>query len=90
MNIYTDTEIDRIIKHRVCSRCYGDLIKRPTQERKWTAECPSCGEAWGGTTISRFTAEKRGQRALNESLEVREQFPGARKLCEVTASLNPW
>ena len=72
MNYYTDAEIDRIIKHRVCSRCYGDLCKRPAPDRTWEAVCPSCGDAWGGTTISRFTAEMRAQRSMNESLEVRD------------------
>ena len=83
MNTYNDGEIDRFIKRRVCARCYGDLVKMPAENRTWTAICPSCGEACGGRTISRWTAERRGQVALAEALEVRvtlaDLFPNPHK-----------
>lgn len=75
MNTYNDGEIDGVLRKRVCARCYGDLVKRPAPERKWEAVCLTCGEAWGGTTIARSTAERRGQRALAEALEVRQTLP---------------
>ena len=71
MNLYTDAEIGRVLKHRVCSRCYGDLMKKPAENCMWTVECPDCKQAWGGTTVSRFTVEKREQQALADMLDVR-------------------
>jgi len=83
MNTYTDAEIGRVIKRRVCARCYADLVQMPTENRTWKAVCPTCGDAWGGRTISRWTAERRGQRALAEALEVRvtlvDLFPSPHK-----------
>ena len=83
MNTFTDAEIGRVLKHRVCARCFGDLVQMPAPNRTWTAECPSCGQAWGSRTVSRYTAERRGQRALAEALEVRvtlaDLFPNRHK-----------
>jgi hypothetical protein len=83
MNTYTDAEIGRVLKRRVCARCYNDLVKRSAPGRTWEAYCPTCGEAWGGRHISRWTAERRGQRALAEALEVRvtlaDLFPSKHK-----------
>lgn len=83
MPTFQDGEIDKFIRRRVCARCYGDLMKRPAPKRTWEAYCPECGEAWGGLTISRWTAEHRGQRALSEALEVRvtlaDLFPNPHK-----------
>jgi len=49
----------------------------------WTAVCPTCGDAWGGRTISRYTAERRGQQGLAEAMEVkvnlRDLFPSPHK-----------
>jgi len=70
-----DGQIDFFIRDRVCSRCYGDLSKRPTSERTWEVSCPACGDAWGFTTISRHTAERRGQQALSELYEVKQNLP---------------
>ena len=69
--IAQDGIIDQWMRRRVCARCYGDLYKRPVENRMWEAYCPTCAEAWGGTTISRWTAEQRGQRALAELYEVK-------------------
>lgn len=71
MITFLDGEIDRVMRCRVCARCYGDLLKREAPGRTWEAYCPTCGEAWGGRTLSRWTAERMGQRALAEALEVR-------------------
>jgi hypothetical protein len=79
MNTYHDGEIDRMLHRRVCARCYENLQKREAPGRTWEAYCPTCGEAWGGRHISRWTAEHRGQRALAEAWEVkanlRDLFP---------------
>ena len=83
MATYTDAEIGRVLKHRVCARCYGDLVQMPAENRMWKAVCLSCGDAWGGRTISRWTAEQRGQQGLSEALEVKrnlaELFPNPHK-----------
>ena len=70
-----DGEIDQYIQKHVCSRCYGDLQKFPTDNRLWESKCPECGDAWRGTTIRRSTAERRGQRALSEAHEVKTNLP---------------
>jgi hypothetical protein len=72
---FPDAEIDIFLRDRVCSRCYGDLSKRPADKRLWQAFCPTCGEAWGFTTIARSYAEKLGQRAMVELSEVRTNLP---------------
>jgi len=83
MSTYTDAEIGRFLKHRICARCFEDLQKREAPGRTWEAYCANCGDAWGGRTISRWTAERRGQRALAEALEVRvtlvDLFPSPHK-----------
>jgi hypothetical protein len=83
MITYLDGEIDRILRRRVCARCFEDLQKREAPGRTWEAYCPTCGDAWGGRHISRWTAERRGQRALAEALEVRvtlvDLFPNPHK-----------
>ena len=70
-----DGEIDKYLQKHVCSRCYGDLQKFPADNRLWEAKCPTCGESWHGTTIRRSTAERRGQTALSEVHEVKENLP---------------
>jgi len=49
----------------------------------WTAVCPTCGDAWGGRTVARSTAERRGQQGLAEAIEVkvnlRDLFPSPHK-----------
>jgi len=85
---FSDGEIDKHISRRVCSRCYGDLIKREADNRQWFAICLTCGDAWGGTTVSRAYAERIGQKALMERREVKEnlrdlfQNPNAGKTTE--------
>lgn len=83
MITYLDGEIDRILRRRVCARCYEDLQKREAPGRTWEAYCANCGDVWGGRTISRWTAERRGQRALAEAWEVkanlRDLFPNPHK-----------
>jgi ribosomal protein L37AE/L43A len=73
--LFPDGEIDKYISSHVCSRCYGDLQKKPVENRLWDASCPECGDAWHGTTIRRSTAERRGQRALSEAQEVKTNLP---------------
>lgn len=75
MSTFLDGEIDIFIRQRVCARCYGDLVKRPAEDRMWEAICPMCGTAWGGTTISRWYAERLGQTALQEKVEVAYTMP---------------
>ena len=70
-----DGEIDKYIQKNVCSRCYGDLQKFPAEDRLWEAKCPTCGEAWHNTTIRRNTAERRGQQALSDVMEVKTNLP---------------
>jgi hypothetical protein len=70
-----DGDIDRYIQKHVCSRCYGDLQKFPADNRLWEVKCPTCEEAWHGTTIRRSTAERRGQLALSEAQEVKTNLP---------------
>lgn len=66
---------DMFASRRVCARCYGDLSVMPGDHRTWTAECPTCGDAWGYATISRAYAEQLGQRALAERREATENLP---------------
>ena len=70
-----DGEIDKYIQKHVCARCYADLQKFPAENRSWEAKCPNCGDAWHGTTIRRGTAERRGQTALSDIREVKENLP---------------
>lgn len=70
-----DGEIDKVLRYRVCARCYGDMRKVATDNRLWVAVCPACLDTWGGATISRRTAEMRGQRALAELWEVQANLP---------------
>jgi hypothetical protein len=70
-----DGEIDQYMQRHVCARCYGDLQKFPAENRLWEARCPTCGEAWHGTTIRRSTAERRGQTALSDIHEVKTNLP---------------
>lgn len=83
MAAYPDGMIDQVLARRVCARCYGDLAKRPADNREWDAYCPACGDAWGDATISRHSAEMRGQQALAEMLEVKynlaDLFPNPNK-----------
>jgi hypothetical protein len=83
MTAFSDAEIGRILKHRICARCYGDLAQMPAENRMWKAVCPTCGDAWGGRTISRGTAERRGQQGMVEAMEVKQNlvdlFPNPHK-----------
>ena len=85
MDIFTDLEAQHIIRRRVCARCYGHVIQKAVPEKagKYTVECPTCGEAWGGRTVSKWTAEHRAQQALAEAWEVKENlidlFPNPHK-----------
>lgn len=68
---FQDGYVDLFIRRRVCARCYGDLAKQPAPNRKWYAICPVCQDAWHYTTISRRTAEMRGQQAILDYYEIR-------------------
>lgn len=68
---YQDGVVEQVIGRRVCARCYGDLVKVPAPNRMWALECPACGDAWHGATVSRAYAVRLGQRAANEYLEVK-------------------
>lgn len=72
---FPDGVIDKVIQRRVCARCYGDLVKQPAADRQWVAICPTCGDAWGGTTVSRKYAERLGQQAIAERAEVKANLP---------------
>lgn len=72
---FPEGKVDQFIQRRVCSRCYGELNKRFAENRLYEVFCPTCGPAWGYTTISRKHAEMRGQIALAEHLEVKYE-PG--------------
>ncbi len=73
--LFPDGIIDQFISRHVCARCYGDLQKYPAENRLWEAKCPNCGDAWHGTTIRHSTAERRGQAALSELREVKNNLP---------------
>ncbi len=85
MNTYTDLEAKHIIKRRLCARCYGQMIQLAVKGKPgvYRLDCPTCGDAWGGRTISKWTAERRAQQGLNEALEVRlnlaDLFPNRHK-----------
>ena len=72
---FTDGEIDQFIQRRVCSRCYGELEKRPVEGRLYEAYCPECNGKWNYTTVSRSYAERLGQKALNEYMDVKGNMP---------------
>lgn len=72
---FPDGEIDQFLARRVCSRCYGDLQKVPAEDRLWAATCPTCGDAWCYTTVSRSYAERLGQEALEQAGEVKRNLP---------------
>jgi hypothetical protein len=40
----------------------------------WYVDCPTCGDAWGYTTIARATADRYHQQALAEMSSVRENL----------------
>ncbi len=69
--LLSEGEIDKFLRNRVCGRCYGDLVKSFAPNRKYTANCPECGDKWHGATISRITAELREQQAISEYYEIR-------------------
>lgn len=69
-----DGVIDKLIRDNVCARCYGDLVKVPVEGRLWQPVCQTCGDAWGGTTIRRSTAERRAQQALADLIEVKHNL----------------
>jgi hypothetical protein len=73
--MFQDGQIDLFLRRRVCARCYGDLAKRPADNRMWQAYCPRCGDAWHGATISSKTAGRRGQAAIAELWEVKRNLP---------------
>jgi predicted RNA-binding Zn-ribbon protein involved in translation (DUF1610 family) len=75
MNTLPDGKIDQLIQRNVCARYYGELTKRPADQRQWEFYCPACGDAWHGATIRRSTAEGRGQKALSELYEVKANVP---------------
>lgn len=72
---FAEGHIDRFLSRRVCSRCYGDLVKAPAPGRLWSASCPTCGPAWAFTTVSRRYAIQLGQRALGDYYEVKANLP---------------
>lgn len=73
--ILPEWEASTFIRDRVCARCYGDLRQYPAPDRAYFIRCLECGDAWGGATIARYTAEKRGQQALAEIYEVKANMP---------------
>ena len=78
-----DGAIDKFLARRVCARCYGEMRREPAENRNGIAVCPACGNAWGGATISRHTAERRGQKGLADLWEVkynlRDLFPPVKR-----------
>lgn len=68
---FKDGHIDLFLRRRVCARCYHDLVKHPAPRRLWYALCPDCLDAWHYATISRRTAELRGQQAILDYFEIR-------------------
>ena len=80
---FEDGEVDKFIQTHVCARCYGELMAVEAEGRKWTVVCRSCEDAWQGATITRRSAERRGQKALEESAEVKanlaDVFPNPHK-----------
>ena len=68
-------EIGGFVSGRVCARCFGDLRKAPgTKTFMWAIECPTCGDAWNFTTVSRKYAENLGQQALAEIGDATKRF----------------
>ncbi len=70
-----DGKIDQFIQRRVCARCYSDLQRDFAPGSMWTVRCPTCGDAWGGATVSRKYAEGLGQQALAEYSELKYSRP---------------
>ena len=70
-----DGEIEKFVRARVCARCYGDLRISEAPGRLWLADCPRCGTAWKGATVSRKYAEGLGQKGLAEAREVKANLP---------------
>lgn len=78
--IFPEGQITLFLRRRVCARCYGDLMSKPAPDyapdnHVYLAYCPECGDAWGGTTVSKVYAEKLGQRAIAEQWEVEANLP---------------
>lgn len=71
-----DGAVDRYIAWRVCAWCYGDLVKRPVEGRKWQVVCRYCDRPT--YTVSKNYAERLGQKALAERWEVLDTFPELR------------
>lgn len=64
-----------ILRRRVCARCYGDLVKSPgSQTFYWAISCPTCGDTWQYTTVSRHYAEMLGQDAVADLNEAQRRF----------------
>lgn len=85
---FHDGQIDRHLALRVCARCYNDLAKRLASGRLWEAYCPICETTWGGTTIARTTAEQRGQLAIIEAREIKNNLPDLFPNQEETKTIN--
>ena len=72
---YQDGEIDKVIRSRVCARCYGRLDKRPIEGRRWAAICPVHGNIELIGHVSKSWAEHLGQQYIAEYWEVKENYP---------------
>lgn len=81
--ILPQAEAILMVKNRVCARCYGDLSMMGVGFPNFEVSCPDCGDTWGFTHVSRKYAERLGQRALEERIEVKENladlFPNPHK-----------
>lgn len=77
--IFHDGFIDLYAHRRVCARCYGDLESRPAaedtpQEHLYVAYCPICEETWHFATVSRYYAERLGQKAIADLWDVKHNL----------------
>jgi hypothetical protein len=76
---FDETEIGKFVRDHVCALCYGRLISRHADERKWGAYCITHGAIMDHNHIHRSQAEKADQNERMGLLELNELRPKERR-----------
>lgn len=69
---FDEIEIGKFIRDHVCALCYGRLISKHADDRKWSANCITHGAIMDHNHVHRSQAEKADQNERMGLLELRD------------------
>ncbi len=63
-----DALAEKTVRDYVCSSCWGNLQRRPADDRQWVVYCPNCGN--DQYYVTREYAERRRAESRADATEV--------------------